>query len=127
MLQGVFTGLIAMPYSFYLGRKARENPSMRSSYIRRMAILPTVPLVIMIVAGYYSNQNFDYLSNKYFAHLSDADLDNFETYYHMLKSSMPLSPGNIRPPQPYLQQQPYMQQQPPQYGGYPPQPQYYQP
>lgn len=103
MLYGVSAGILAMPYSYYLGSKARQNPSLRSSYVRRMALLPTVPLGILLVAGHYSTKNFDYLAQKYFGHLSDTDLDSFEAYYHMLKSGMPSNPGNIQPPQSYQQ------------------------
>ena len=95
MLFGVTGGIIAMPYSFYLGMQARKNPSLRNTYVKRMALLPTVPLAILIVAGYYSSKNFDYLEKKYFGHLTDSDLDSFETYYHMLKIGMPAGPANI--------------------------------
>lgn len=58
MLTGIITGVIAMPYSIYLGTKARSNPSLRSSYIKRMAFLATIPLVIVVVSGYYAEQHF---------------------------------------------------------------------
>jgi len=54
-----------------------------------MAFLPTVPLLIVLVGGYYADKNFKTLSQKYFGHLSDYDLDNFETFYHMLKGGLP--------------------------------------
>lgn len=85
-------GIFAMPYSIYLGMKARRNPSLRSKYIRRMALLPTGPLLVVAIAGYFAEKNFKELSDKYFSHLTDQDLDNFETYYHMLKSGMPIHP-----------------------------------
>jgi hypothetical protein len=99
MLTGIMSGVIAMPYSLYLGMKARKNPSLRSSYIKRMALLPTVPLLIVVVSGYYAEKNFRALSDKYFGHLSDGDLDNFETYYHMLRSGMPAHQQFYAPPQ----------------------------
>lgn len=55
MLFGVTSGIIAMPYSIYLGMKARQNPSLRSSYIKRMAFLPTAPLICVLIAGYFAD------------------------------------------------------------------------
>jgi hypothetical protein len=62
MLFGVTAGIFAIPYSVYLGMKARKNPTLRSQYIRRMAFLPTVPLLIVLVGGYYADKNFKNLS-----------------------------------------------------------------
>ena len=90
MMIGLTSGIIAMPYSFYLGYKARKNPTMRSSYLRKMMLLPTLPLGLILIIGAFAETNFKNLSQKYFGHLSDTDLDNFENYYHMLRSGMPL-------------------------------------
>ena len=56
MLFGIMTGIFAMPYSIYLGMKARKNPDLRKVYIKRMAFLPTVPLLITIVSGYFAEK-----------------------------------------------------------------------
>jgi hypothetical protein len=112
MLFGVMSGIVGMPISLYLGMKARKNPSLRSRYIKMMALIPTGPLFVVLISGFFAEKNYRYLCDKYFAHLSDTDLDNFENYYHLLKGGLP--PG-IRSPQPYLygnQNQQY--QQPPQ-------------
>ena len=95
MLFGVTGGIFAMPYSLYLGMKARKNPSMRSQYLKRMLLLPTLPLFVILVAGSFAESNFNHLSQKYFSHLTDTDLDNFENYYHMLRSGMPLQAMQI--------------------------------
>jgi hypothetical protein len=95
MLFSLTAGIVSIPYSIFLGMKARRNPSLRNQYIKRMALIPTIPLGVLLIAGHYSNKNFDYLGAKYFGHLSDSDLDNFETYYHMLKNGMPAA-GNIQ-------------------------------
>jgi len=58
MLFGVMSGLIAMPYSVYLGTKARRNPSLRTKYIKRMALIPTVPLFVVLVSAYFADKNF---------------------------------------------------------------------
>jgi hypothetical protein len=62
MLFGVTSGIFAMPYSLYLGMKARRNPSMRTQYLKRMLILPTVPLFIILTAGAFAESNFKQLS-----------------------------------------------------------------
>lgn len=90
MMLGLTSGIVAVPYSFYLGMKARRMPSMRSTYLRRMMLMPTVPLGIILITGGFAERNFKELSSKYFGHLSDTDLDNFENYYHMLRSGMPM-------------------------------------
>lgn len=89
VLFGIFSGMLAMPYSVYLGMKARRNPSLRSKYVKRIALLPTGPLLLVIVSGYFADKHFKYLSEKYFTQLSDQDLDNFESYYQLLKNGMP--------------------------------------
>jgi len=71
VLLGVFSGMLAMPISIYLGMKARRNPALRSKYVKRIAILPTGPLLLVIVSGYFADKHFKYLSEKYFSHLSD--------------------------------------------------------
>lgn len=55
MMFGVTAGIMAMPYSVYLGMKARRNPSLRNSYVKKMAIIPTIPLAVLVISGYYSN------------------------------------------------------------------------
>ena len=77
MLTGVTVGMIAMPYSLYLGMKARRNPANRSKILRQMLVLPIIPLGIILVSGGYAEKNFNELSQKYFSQLSDNDLDNF--------------------------------------------------
>jgi hypothetical protein len=98
VLFGVCSGVIAMPYSIYLGMKARRNPANRKLYLRRMIFIPLIPLVIVTIAGSSAEQNLQVLSKKYFGHLSDYDLDNFETYYHMMRSGMPTQAMQIQPP-----------------------------
>lgn len=111
MIGGITFGIFAMPYSLYLGMKARRNPANRSSILRKMLILPTLPLAIVLISGAFAEKNFDHLSQKYFSQLSDGDLDNFENYYHMLRSGMPLQPQHIQVPNGYLSppQQQYQQ------------------
>ena len=83
---GVLSGLVAMPYSVYLGSKARKQPSLRSQYVRRIALLPTIPLLMILYSGYNVETIVKDLSLKYFGHLSDQDLDNFELYYQMMRN-----------------------------------------
>ena len=63
MMLGLASGIFAMPYSFYLGMKARRMPSMRSTYLRRMMLLPTMPLGIILITGAFAERNFKELSS----------------------------------------------------------------
>jgi hypothetical protein len=102
MLGAVTFGMIAMPYSIYLGIKARKNPANRSKILRQMLILPILPLGVILIAGGFAEKNFAQLSQKYFSQLSDSDLDNFENYYHMLRSGMPMQAQQIQAPIGYI-------------------------
>ena len=79
-----------MPYSMYLGVKARRDPTLRKSYVRKMILFPLIPLVIVTIAGAQVETHLRGLNTKYFSHLSDTDLDNFETYYHLMRTGMPM-------------------------------------
>ena len=109
MVSGVILGMVAMPYSLYLGMKARRNPANRSRILRKMLILPTIPLGLILIGGAFAEKNFEQLSHKYFSQLSDSDLDNFENYYHMLRSGMPMQAQQIQAPNGYLSPPPQVQ------------------
>jgi len=79
-------GIGTIPYSFYLAYKARKNPSLRSLNLRRMVIMPVFPLAVVMFNGMRAERQMSEISQKYFGHLSDNDLDNFEMYYLMKKS-----------------------------------------
>jgi hypothetical protein len=51
ILFGVCSGLVVMPYSMYLGFKARKNPIHRKQYLRKMIFFPLIPLAIVSIAG----------------------------------------------------------------------------
>lgn len=102
MFAAVTFGMVAMPYSIYLGIKARRNPANRTKILRKMLVLPILPLGVIFIAGAYAEKNFEMLSHKYFSQLSDSDLDNFENYYHMLRSGMPMQAQQIQAPNGYL-------------------------
>ncbi len=88
MLFGVVTSLTAIPLSILLGMRARKNPSDRKRYLRTMGLATIVPITMVAVGGYFGEKNYRFLIQKYFGGLSDRDLDNFETYYHMLKGNV---------------------------------------
>jgi hypothetical protein len=58
MLASVLFGMVAMPYSIYLGIKARKNPAHRSKILRKMLVLPILPLGVIFIAGAYAERNF---------------------------------------------------------------------
>ena len=88
MLFGVITSITAVPLSLIMGMKARRNPSQRRRYLRTMVFATILPVSLVAVGGYYGERNYRFLINKYFGQLSDSDLDNFETYYHLLKGNV---------------------------------------
>jgi len=59
---GITSGLFVIPYSIFLGIKARRNPSQRKQYLRRMIFLPLVPLVLVTFAGGAAENNLKTLS-----------------------------------------------------------------
>jgi hypothetical protein len=81
----VAAGFMALPYSMYLGFQARAHPTKRMYYLKRMFWLPTLGVTAALGSGYFMEKHIEKLSDKYFSHLSDADLDNFEEYYNMKK------------------------------------------
>lgn len=87
MLFGIMANVIGLPISLYIGIKARKNPILRKKYLRNMAFIPTIPLMIVVVTGYYATKNYNFLIDKYFGQLGDTDLDNFENYYNMYKGN----------------------------------------
>ena len=55
-----------------------------------MILFPLIPLVIVTISGVQVETHVSALSTKYFSHLSDTDLDNFETYYHLMRTGLPM-------------------------------------
>jgi hypothetical protein len=85
MLSGMFAGVFTLPITVMLFVRARRNPTRKLQYARTMILMPIMPLGIVLYAGYKAEKNFTTLSDKYFGHLTDTDLDNFEIYYQMAK------------------------------------------
>ena len=50
-----------------------------------MILFPLIPLVIVTIAGAQVETHLRGLS-----HLSDTDLENFKTYYHLMRTRMPM-------------------------------------
>ena len=83
----LFCSVLTMPYSVMLAMRARKNPAMKNYYLRRLIMLPIVPFASLLVSGFIAENHLKYLSDKYFAHLNDNDLDNFEVYYQLRKGA----------------------------------------
>ncbi|CDW83138.1 UNKNOWN [Stylonychia lemnae] len=83
---GMLMGLISLPFSIYLSSQARRYPARRREFLTRILLLPFIPLTIMAYYGRQQRRLLEQFSDKYFKHLNDQDLDNFETYYHMKKN-----------------------------------------
>ena len=58
---------------------------MRNSYRNRVVVLSTLSVLTNIASTFYLEDVFRKLEMKYFANVSDYDLDNFESQYHMRK------------------------------------------
>ena len=71
IMGGALYSLIALPYAVLLGVKSRRMPQYRAYYLRRMILVPTIPLIIMTGAGYMAQEHVKTLSRKYFDQLSD--------------------------------------------------------
>ena len=71
VLLGFALGVAVIPYSFYLVFKARQNPAMRTTYVRRIILLPLYPLGFMLYNGWRIQTQMKHLSDKYFSYLSD--------------------------------------------------------
>jgi hypothetical protein len=55
-----------------------------------LILFPLIPPVIVTISGAQAEAQIRALSTKYFSHLSETDLDNFETYYHLMRTGMPM-------------------------------------
>ncbi len=51
VLIGASSALITIPYSVYLGMKARRHPTERKNYLRKMIFVPLIPLALVAIAG----------------------------------------------------------------------------
>jgi len=68
---GFCLSLVVIPYNFYLVFKSKQNPVMRTTYVRRILILPLFPIGMMLYNGWRIQSQMKYLSEKYFSYLSD--------------------------------------------------------
>jgi membrane protein DedA with SNARE-associated domain len=82
---GFFSGLVTFPYSIYLGTKVKKNPNLRSMLIKKMLGLPVIPAILIGASAYKTERSLKILSNKYFEHLTDHELDNFDYFYRLYK------------------------------------------
>lgn len=83
---GVVGTIISIPYSIYLTSRMKKNPAQRFSYLFRLLTFASLPVFVLIYAGLRANAALSIISSKYFNHLTDYELDNFENYYQMIKS-----------------------------------------
>eukprot|EP00347_Sterkiella_histriomuscorum_P003476 403364152 len=100
-------GLASIPYSVFLTIQARRHPSRRREYIRRIFVLPFLPAALIYYHGNKQRKQLMEFQQKYFSHLSDQDLDNFESYYVMrMNQQVQQIPPIFPPPQSQMQMYP---------------------